>query len=72
MFGQAPDPGWIPFLKLGFGFVLLVILGTLSAMIALGRVEMATSYGLNIILGGLLTLTGAFAGWAFKEIKGKD
>lgn len=70
MFGAAPDPGWIPFLKLGFGFVLLLIMGALSLAIALGHVEMSTSYGLNIILGGMLTLGGAFAGWAFKEVKG--
>jgi len=69
---QAPDPGWIPFLKLGFGFVLLMVLGGLSALIALGKVELNTSYGLNIILGGLLTLGGAFAGWAFKEGGSRD
>jgi thiol:disulfide interchange protein len=64
---QPPDPGWIPFLKLGFGFLLLLVLGFLATITGLGKVEAASSYGLDIILGGLLTLAGAFAGWAFKE-----
>lgn len=62
-----PEPGWLPFLKMGFGYMLLVILGVLSAIIALGKVEATSSFGLDIILGGLLTLSGGFVGWAFRE-----
>ena len=69
MFQQPPHPGWIPFVKLAFGFLLLVILGILSALIALGKVESGSSFGLDIILGGLLTLSGGFVGWAFRGSK---
>jgi hypothetical protein len=55
-----------------FGFGLLLVLAVLAAMIALGKVEMQTSYGLNIVLGSLCTLTGAFAQWAFNSKKDKD
>lgn len=64
---DAPHSDWIPFFKLGFGYLLLLVLGALAAMIAMGKVEMNSSYGLNILLGGFLTLAGAFSGWAFKE-----
>lgn len=53
--------------KMIFGFCLLLILGLLAAVIALGKVEMQTSYGLNIVLGSLTTLSGAFAHWAFSS-----
>lgn len=72
---MTPDSRWIPFLKVLFGFLLLSILASLAAIIGLGKVEEKTSYGLNIILGGLLTLAGGFANWCFdaskdeKEIK---
>lgn len=69
MFSVAPDSQWLPFLKMFFGFVLLLILGVLSGIIALGHVDAATSFGLDIILGGLLTLSGGFVGWAFRENK---
>lgn len=52
-------------LKMIFGFAILVVLATLAAIVGLGKVEMQTSYGLNIILGGLTTLSGMFAQWAF-------
>jgi hypothetical protein len=48
-----------------FGFCLLGILAFLSARVALGHVEMQSSYGLDILLGSLSTLTGSFAQWAF-------
>lgn len=37
----APDAGWLDFLKVGFGFLLLllVLLAALCAVIALGKVE---------------------------------
>jgi hypothetical protein len=48
-----------------FGFCLLGIIAMLACCIALGKVEMATSYGLNMLLGALTTLTGQFSQWAF-------
>jgi hypothetical protein len=63
----APDPGWLPFLKMIFGFFLLLILAVLSGIIAISKVEATTSFGLDIILGGLLTLSGGFVGWAFRD-----
>ena len=54
-------------LKMIFGFATLVVLAVLAAMIALGHVEMQTSYGLAQIIGGLLVLAGGFAHWAFGE-----
>lgn len=48
-----------------FGFALLVVIAALAAIIALGKVEPKTSYGLDIILGCLTTLSGGFAAWAF-------
>jgi hypothetical protein len=64
---KPPDRDWMPFLKMGFGYLLLLTLGTLAGIIGIGHVEAKTSYGLDIILGGFLTLAGAFSGWAFKE-----
>jgi thiol:disulfide interchange protein len=64
---RAPDPGWLPYVKIMFGFFLLLVLAGLSAIIALGHVKAETSFGLDIILGGLLTLSGGFAGWAFRD-----
>jgi hypothetical protein len=52
-------------LKMIFGFLLMVLLSVLAAIIALGKVELATSYGLGQIIGGLLVLSGGFAHWAF-------
>lgn len=57
------NPRWI------FGFGLLVLLSVLAIIIALGRVEQQTSYGLQIVLGSLSTLSGGFATWAFSEKK---
>jgi thiol:disulfide interchange protein len=62
---MTPDPGWIPYLKMTFGFLLLVILGVLAAAIALGEVKESTSFGLDQVLGGLLVLAGGFAHWAY-------
>lgn len=50
-----------------FGFCVLVVVFTLAVVIAIGKVEMATSYGLNIVLGCPATLAGAFAQWAFSD-----
>ncbi len=54
-------------LKMLFGFLLLICISTLAAMIALGHVHQDTSYGLPEILGGLLALAGGFSNWAFGE-----
>ena len=66
---NAPDPSWLPFLKVLFGYLLLVLLTTLAAVIALGKVEQQTSHGLQDILGGLLVLTGGFAQSAFSTTR---
>jgi hypothetical protein len=51
--------------KMLFGFCLLVVIGSLAAIIALGKVMEESSYGLQIILGCVTTLAGGFAAWAF-------
>jgi len=69
---KSPDPGWLPFLKLVLGFILLIVVAALAATIAIGKVEQSTSHGLDTILGCLLTLTGGFANWAFGGGKKDD
>lgn len=58
--------------KAAFGFLLLFVIAALALSIALGQVEEKTSYGLQEILGSLLTLAGGWAGWAFREQKGQE
>lgn len=60
---NAPDLKWLPFLKMGFGFILLLVTAALAAIIALGHVEKETSHGLEFILGGLSSLSGGFVTW---------
>lgn len=48
-----------------FGFLLLLLLAALAAVIAIGHVEEKTSFGLQYILGALSVLSGGFAQWAF-------
>lgn len=50
-----------------FGFSLLLILAALSAVIALGKVEEKTSFGLAQLEGCFLTLSGGFAQWCFSS-----
>jgi thiol:disulfide interchange protein len=69
---KSPDPGWLPFVKMIFGFLMLLVLALLAALIALGDVRQDTSHGLTYILGGLTVLSGQFAQWAFGEIVKKD
>lgn len=57
--------------KAVFGFCLLFVIGVLSAAIALGKVMQESSYGLQILLGCITTLSGAFAGWAFGRTDSK-
>lgn len=59
-------------LGFGMGFCILFVLGILALVIALGKVEERTSYGLLGIITPLTTLAGAFVGWAFgKQSDGK-
>jgi len=51
--------------KMIFGFLALVVLATLAAIIALGKVNQESSYGLDYILGGLTMMVGGFSNWAF-------
>ena len=51
--------------KMIFGFLALVVLATLAAIIALGKVNQESSYGLDYILGGLTMMVGVFSNWAF-------
>lgn len=67
---MTPDPKWLPFLKMVFGFLLLVVIAVLAGAIALGEVKQDSSFGLQELLGGLLVLAGGFAQWAFTESKG--
>ena len=71
---DAPNDKWLPFLKVAFGFMELLVLAGLGLAIALGHVEQNTSFGLSFrdILGALSTLAGAFAQWAFTEVTKGD
>ena len=69
IFDKTPDPGWLPYLKMTFGFLLLLMLAILAAIIALGKVEQLTSHGLEGIIGGLTALAGGFVNWAFTADK---
>ena len=51
--------------KAAFGFMLLLVIAGLALAIAIGHVEEKTSFGLQIILGCLTTISGGFAAWAF-------
>lgn len=53
-----------------FGFSTLVAYFILALIIAVGRIEEKTSYGLPIVLGALGPLGGAFVGWAFGRSQG--
>jgi hypothetical protein len=48
-----------------FGFATLIAYFTLAIIIAIGKIQENTSYGLPIVLGALGPLGGAFVGWAF-------
>ena len=48
-----------------FGFATLISYFTLAIIIAIGKIQENTSYGLPIVLGALGPLGGAFVGWAF-------
>ena len=50
-----------------FGFGVLLVNASLAFIIALGHVHQEASYGLEICLGSLSTLSGGFAQWAFSR-----
>lgn len=58
--------------KMAFGFATLLVLAVLAMVIALGKVEESTSYGLPFVLGGLTTMAGGLAQWAFGNTGGKS
>ena len=58
--------------KMIFGFLSLVVMATLAAIIALGKVHQETSYGLDYILGGLTMMVGGFSNWAFGSTGTKE
>lgn len=49
----------------GYGFAVLVVYFALAMILALGKVEKETSYGLEMVLVALGPLGGSFVGWAF-------
>jgi hypothetical protein len=49
------------------GMVILMAMFVLALSIALGTVHKDTSFGLDIVLGSLSSLCGAFAQWAFSR-----
>ena len=65
MFTKAPDPGWLPFMPWIFGILITIVVGSLAILIALGRVDKDTSFGLEYILGGLASVLVSFGTWAF-------
>lgn len=54
--------------RMRYGYCVLGVLGILAGLIAIGKVQQATSYGLDYILGGLGGISAAFAGWAFSQV----
>ena len=69
LLATAPNPDWLPFLKLTFGFCGLFILAGLALFIAKWDVKAETSAGLEMVLGGLINQSGGFAQWAFGETR---
>ena len=62
---DAPDAGWLPFLKVVLGYLLVLAVSCLALAIGLGKVEEKTSFGLQYILGALSVLVGGFSQWCF-------
>jgi hypothetical protein len=56
---------WEP--RMIFGFCLLGTIAILAVILALGKVEEHTSFGLGIVLGTLGPLAGGFSQWAFSK-----
>jgi hypothetical protein len=62
---NIPDERLKVLLAYAFGFATLAAYFILAVIIAIGRIEEQTSFGLPIVLGALGPLGGAFVGWAF-------
>ena len=71
MFNKPPARGWLPFMPWIFGILITVIVGILSVLIALGKVDKDTSYGLEYLLGGLASVLVSFGTWAFNRVTQK-
>lgn len=57
---KAPDADWLAFLRVLFGYCLLLVFACLIAMIAVGKVEEKTSYGLMPLIVALAGMGGAW------------
>ncbi len=55
--------------KMIYGFTILIVLGTIAITVGLGKVEQATSFGLQEIVTALVILSAGFAHWAFGEAR---
>ncbi len=62
---EAPNPDWLPFLKVLFGYLAFLTMAFLAAVLALGKVEEKTSFGLQYLLGAFTFMSGVWAQWAF-------
>jgi hypothetical protein len=54
-------------LRLIFGYVTLLIIAGIAIMIATGKVEQESSYGLEPILVALTSVAASFCNWAFSR-----
>jgi len=76
MFNKSPDPGWLPFMPWIFGILITLIVGSLALVVAMGRVDKDTSYGLEYLLGALSSVLVSFGTWAFgrmmQKMKGSE
>lgn len=62
---DASNKDWMPFVKMGFGYLLLICVTGLALAFGLGKVEEKYSFGLSFLMGCLTTLAGGFSSWAF-------
>jgi hypothetical protein len=62
----------LEYFKMLFGFMLLLMIGTIACVIAIGDLATKTSEGLNQVLTIVSVLSGGFAQWAFTPPKTPD
>jgi len=55
-----------------FGMFIVLAIFVLSLILALAHVTQESSYGLDIVLSCLATLSGGFAQWAFSKPNDKE
>lgn len=55
--------------KMLFGFAILTVLAILALIIALGHVTKDESAGLEVLLGGVISMASGFTYWAFTKDK---